>query len=128
MIVYRGDSSNQWSIKPWLKSRYKFPALFFTTNIELAKLYSLHKTNLKSNSFIYEASIIGEVPSVDFLFMDTFTYSFKNLVTDSYKNRMKCLRICNCIDYPSERLKVSYRSDIIAVFDFSSIKNCHFIE
>jgi len=125
---YRGDKSVNFSIKN-IASRYGFPAIFLTTNIELARdyAYSLaREKQIMGGGFLYEFDIINNFFIHDYKFQDSYHGNFKKLIIDFKIQNKKIVKIKNVIDYP-KKYKNSI-SDLIVIYDFLMIKSFKLIE
>jgi hypothetical protein len=93
MIVYRGSSRDDFKIEKWKTSRYGFHALFFASDLELAKLYAQHRADeerKRNGGFVYEFEIPDNLHSVDYgnkISYRDVSSSF-NLVTQSTNGLM----------------------------------------
>lgn len=127
MKIYRGDYSDKFEIKPWLRSRYGFQCLFFTTDIALARLYAIHaawERRMITGGCVYEAEINHLwVYQYDFEGKDTHWYDFRNTIHTFRDFKHKAVRISNLYDYPNKSLMRLELTDIVAVFDFQVIEN-----
>ena len=113
MKVYRGDVSESFVVKDHLTSRYNFKALFFTTNPEVAKMYG----------FLYEFNILDPCETIDYNFKITHSSHFRNLIYQYKNTDLDSVLIKNVYDYPSKKHFRLIKSDILVVFNFSSIIN-----
>lgn len=131
MKVYRGDLQDNFKVDLLKKSRYGFPALFFATKIDLAKLYAAKAAsdfNTQSNGCIYECTISDFIPVIDLNGEFSYSFKFRNLIHRLYRDKIKIVRITNVIDYPSDDYLKIIHSDIIVVYDFNQIKNLKLID
>jgi hypothetical protein len=126
MIVYRGSSTKDFKIKKWVRSRYGLRCLFFASNIELAKLYAIHRANemyLRDGGFVHEVEIQGYIKEYDFGHAISYSNDFRNLIYKLHREGHKIVRIINVFDYPSKKLMRPTGSDVIVVFDYECIKS-----
>jgi hypothetical protein len=131
MIVYRGSSRDNFKIEKWKRSRYGFKALFFASDIELAKLYAQHRADeegKRNGGFVYESEIIDYLHSVDYGNKTSYSNDFRNLMYKLYREGHKGVIIKNVFDYPSKKLMRHNVSDVIVVFDFDIIKSFKLIQ
>jgi hypothetical protein len=113
MKVYHGYKSAQFKIENHINSRYGFPCLFFTDNIELAKNYS--------NNTVISAEL--NVQTVfDFNNGISHSLTFRNLIYSLRKKSVPVVKIRNVFDRPNENYPLEL-SDIYVVFDFNQINN-----
>ena len=131
MKLYRGSSSANFEVKKHVRSRYGFNALFFTTDIELARLYAHHLAREKRNwkgGFVYEFDIPEPYKKVDYKGAISYSSHFRNLMYELYREDLKSAIITNCYDYPSKDLVRYIKSDLVVVYDLELIKNFELIE
>lgn len=127
MKIYRGDYSEKFEVKPWLRSRYGFHCLFFTTDIALARLYAIHaaqERRMLEGGSVYEAEINDLwIYPFDFGGQSSFGADFRNMIHTFRDFKQKAVRIFNLYDYPSQKSIRMERTDVVAVFDFQIIQN-----
>jgi hypothetical protein len=122
MTIYRGDTPD-WKPRLSHMSRYGIPAIFFTTDEDLAELYAQYHGSRKliGKGVIYKATLINGLAKIDFEHMTTYSYYFRNLILYYYHEKMKGIHITNAVDYPDPRMKTSKSSSIIVIYDASII-------
>lgn len=127
MKIYRGDYSEKFEVKPWLRSRYGFHCLFFTTDIALARLYAIHaaqERRMLEGGSVYEAEINDLfVFSYDFGGKNTYGIEFRNMMHTFRDFKYKAVRLYNLYDYPSQKFFRMELTDVVAVFDIQVIEN-----
>lgn len=131
MKLYRGSSSSDFEVKKHVRSRYGFNALFFTTSLELARLYAHHLAREKRNwkgGFVYEFDIPTPYKKINYKNGITHSRHFRNLMYELHREDINSAIIENCYDYPSKDLVRYIDSDLVVVFDLDSIKNFKLIE
>jgi hypothetical protein len=132
MEVYRGDLKNNFTIKPWLKSRYGIPALFFTPDIDLARLYAIHharQARLSHKGSVYMFDINNfYLFSMDFGGNSSYGPEFRNMIYTLRDFNYKAALIKNVLDYPSKELIRYQSSDIVVVYDFSIIMDLKLVQ
>jgi hypothetical protein len=131
MIVYKGSSRDDFKIEKWKRSRYGFNALFFASNIELAKLHAQHEAdeeNKINGGFVYEFEIQGYLHSIDYGYKISYSSDFENLMYKLYREGHKGVIIKNIFVYPSKKLTTLNLSDVIVIFDFDLIKSFKLIQ
>ena len=126
MKVYMGTHSANFEILDNINSRYGFPALFFTNNLHLARLYATHyaKENDLSGGYVYEFEIRSPDEVIDW---NNFSYSaeFVQKINDLYNEKHKSAALRNVIDFPKQDYSRFVYSDIYIVFDFKSEITSH---
>jgi hypothetical protein len=134
MIVYHGTGDPDLQIRKGFFSRYKFVALFTTTNIELARLYARYYREeswlyLRQGGYLYEIEVDGEVDyHADFEGRHSYQGDFKRLVQQMQSAWVHLGHISNVVDFPSFRLKTSEPSDIFVIYNLKLIKSVKLIE
>ena len=131
MIVYRGSSRDDFKIEKWKRSRYGFNALFFASDLYLAKLYAHHRADeeyKRTGGFVYEFEIPDYLHSVDYGGKLSYNSDFRNLIHKLFRDGHKGVIIKNAIDYPSKKLFRPTLCDIIVIFDFDIIKSFKLIQ
>lgn len=131
MKLYRGSSSENFEVKKHVRSRYGFNALFFTTSLELARLYAHHLAREKRNwkgGFVYEFEIPEPYKKINYEGAITHSSHFRNLMFKLYREDLKSAIIENCYDYPSKELVRYINSEVVVVFDLDLIKQFKLIE
>jgi hypothetical protein len=125
MKVYRGDFSDKFEVKHYVRSRYGIPALFFTPDKDLARLYG-QWYNRQRAVLHKECIYMCEIPDqylfdTDFRGQPSYSPEFRNLIytLKSFKIRSGLIR--NVVDFPDQSTAYYQSSDIIVVFDFSLI-------
>lgn len=130
MQIYRGDHQQNFTINNHNSSRYGINALFFATNIKLARLYAIHHSRKRANykgGFVYQAEIPNYIKQIDFGGGTSYGRELRDIVMQHHKTTT-AIQIYNILDYPSQNLLVPNPSDVIAVFDFSIIKSLAILE
>ena len=131
MIVDRGSSRDDFKIEKWKTSRYGFHALFFASDLELAKLYAQHRADeerKRNGGFVYEFEIPDYLHSVDYGNKISYSNDFRNLMYKLYREDHKGVIIKNVYDYPSKKLMSFNLSDVIVIFDLDIIKSFKLIQ
>ena len=131
MIVYRGSSRDDFKIEKWKRSRYGFNALFFASDLNLAKLYAQHRAdeeNKRNGGFVYEFEIPDYLKVVDYGGKISYSIDFRNLMYKLHNEDHKGVIIKNVYDYPSKKLFSLENSDVIVIFDFDIIKSFKVIQ
>lgn len=127
MELYRGDAKPDFEVKPWIRSRYSISALFFTPDIDLARLYAIH--HAKEYRSIHKGSVyMCEINNMwlfthDFQGKSSYSAEFRNLIHTFHQFRHKAALIKNVLDYPSKDLIRYQTADIVVVFDFDIIES-----
>ncbi len=126
----RGSSTKDFKVKPYKNSRYGFPALFCATERRLAFLYALHRKEErnKKEGFIHEIIITESPYVVSFNHKESYSNEFRNLIYKLRNESYSSVLITNVFDFPSRKLMVNNRSDVLVIFDFSIIKSVKLIE
>lgn len=131
MTVYRGDASSEFKVEN-IFSRYGFKALFFTNNIQVARMYAhflAMKNGVRNGGAIYEFNIPEPLKFIDFKDEVTHSRIFRNLIFDLHKQEVNSALITNCFDYPKLTENITIlSSDILVVFDFELINDYKLIE
>lgn len=121
MLYYHGNNEKDFTVNPHKNARYGFPALFFTPNIDLARLYAVHhyrKTQRHGGGFVYAIELPDTLACTrDWQNQSTHTPQFKNLICQAATGHIDLLQIKNCLDYPSKELRLLAISDILVCFD-----------
>lgn len=131
MFVYRGAHTNPFCIVQSINSRYGIPALFFTTNLNLARAYArhyAHTLNLNSGGYVHQYSLPENLAVHNFNFKSSNCPVFRNLIYHLKHSRQPAVIITNVLDYPSDSLRLADFSDLIVVFSFSLISGQQLIE
>jgi hypothetical protein len=128
MKIYRGDNTRNFKVNKRTNSRYGFPALFFSTKVDLARLYAEYKALDGGDATVYKFDTIMAMPSVDFNGKESYSGEFVDLIHRLKGSGAKAVRITNVFDYPSQDFKGNNNSDIVAIFDFSVINGGSIIE
>jgi hypothetical protein len=125
MIYYFGTYLEEFKIESHILSRYGFPSLFLTTDIELAKLYAKYHAdkNKKEKGFIYQFEVFRIGETIDYKGSFTYSSHFRNYIFDCKKRNIDSVIIKNTYDCPSEKYSQLIKSDILVVFDFALIKS-----
>ena len=123
MTVYRGDNNGSFKVEKKHNSRYGFPALFFSTKEELARMYATYKAREGGEPYVYAYDIAHNMQEIDFKGRESYSLEFVNLIHDLKRSGVKAVRITNVFDYPSQDFKGNNSSDVVAVFDLSLINN-----
>jgi len=131
MLVYRGDHQDSFKIDNFNSSRYNINVLFFATDVKLARLYAIHQAKKRGNyngGYVYNAELPDNISLIDFGGAVSYGRELKDLVLKHQKTGASAIHIYNILDYPSQNLVIPNSSDVIAVFNFSLIKNLQLIE
>lgn len=131
MDIYRGSSSKDFEVKKHIQSRYGFNALFFTSSIELARMYAVHHAQIKGTSnggFVYEFFMPRPRKVIDYNFGITYSRHFRNMIYELHAKKWKSVIIANCYDSPSEKTKKYIINDLVVLFDLDLIKGYKRIE
>jgi hypothetical protein len=131
MKVFRGDCFQNFEIKKHVTSRYALHALFFTTDIDLARLYAKHRAKedrVFSGGFIHQFEVPDYLLEHDFNGELSHGSKFRNLIYSLHQKGIGGAIIKNVYDYPSKDFCVFNRADIIVIFDFNLIKNQELFE
>ena len=129
MIVYRGSSRDDFKIEKWKRSRYGFNALFFASDLNLAKLYAQHRADeeyKRNGGFVYEFEIPDYLHSVDYGGKISYSNDFRILMYKLQREGHKGVIIKNVYDYPSKKLFSLKMSNVIVIFDFDIIIHASF--
>jgi hypothetical protein len=126
MIFYHGNCIADFEINRFKDSRYGFPALFLTTNIELARLYALwhyRQTWAHGGGMVYEIEVnIGFCDVTDWGGHNSYTPDFRNKIRYWQQCGHSGLLLQNVVDYPHKSLRVPLLSDILVVYKLDNIK------
>lgn len=130
MTFYTGSSIENFKVKPYAKSRYGFPALFCATERRLAVLYALHAKEeaKKDQGYIHKIKINTIPKVVSFDHKESYCNAFRNLIYKLRDEDNKAVLITNIFDYPSRKLMIHNRSDVLVIFDFKIIENIELYE
>jgi hypothetical protein len=132
MELYRGDLKGNFEVKDWLRSRYGIRALFFTPDLDLARLYAIHharqaKQSHKGTVYMCEINDFHLFP-YDFGGKSSYSPDFRNMVFTFRDFNYKAALIKNVLDYPTKELIRYESSDIVVVYDFSVIQNLRIVQ
>ncbi len=132
MELYRGELKDDWKPKQWLRSRYGITALFWTTDVHLARLYAIHQTKtrgLTHKGYVYMCEI-NDLWCFQYDYDNRSSYGpdFRNLIYTFRDFRHKAVLIKNVIDFPSRDLMRIEASDIVVVYDFDIIQNLKLVQ
>ncbi len=131
MKFYRGDASEEFKVKRFKTSRYGFNALFFTTNIEVARLYASHRAKEEgkyNGGFVYEFELPEADHIIDYQNKITYSPNFRNLMYTLNKTELDSVYLENTFDYPSKELIKYIKSDLLVIFNLDLIKKYKLIE
>lgn len=127
MNIYRGDYNANFEIKPWIRSRYGFQALFFTTEVALARLYAIHaakQRQMPGAGAVYEAEVNDLwVYTYDFGGKCSYGPDFRNMIHTFRDFNHKAAHITNVLDYPDKSMVRIETSDIVVIYDLAIINN-----
>ncbi len=125
MIAYRGDFCADFEVSEFEMSRYGFPALFFSTDQEVAKLYAIHHAREKrtNTGYIYKFDLAAPFKEIDYAGKISYSSHFRNLMYDLFQKQYRSVLIRNCYDSPSSHLRRFIKSDLVIIFDFKQILN-----
>ena len=126
----RGSSTQNFVAKPYKKSRYGFPALFCATERRLAVLYAIHRKEetKKNEGFIHNININIKPHVVSFHHKESYCNDFRNLIYQLRNEGHSAVLITNIFDFPSRKLMIHNRSDVLVIFDFSIITSIDLVE
>jgi len=132
MIIYRGDLIESFEIKPWKRSRYGFHALFFTTDLQLARMYAIHhaqEAGKPGAGAVHQAEVHDfYVYPYDFQGKHSYGAEFRNLMHTLQQFQHKALIINNVIDYPKQSMIRYEPTDVVVILDLEIITNLKCIE
>ena len=130
MKFYRGDIVENFKVANTL-SRYGFPALFFSSDIELARIYAKYKSKQShkmTGGYVHEFEINRPRRVHDFNFEISHSRIFRNLIHDFKNKGYPSVLIKNVMDYPSETCNHFDYTDICVVFFMSEIIEVKILE
>lgn len=130
-LFYRGSSSKDFQVKRHVDSRYGFPALFFSSELEIARLYAAHNAREKHNhagGYVYSMEIMEPMKRIDYKFKVTRCAHFRNLMYELFNSGMDSALVRNALDFPSSDTRQFLDSDILVVFDLSIIPAMELVE
>ena len=96
MLVYRGDSSNNFQVNTYQNSRYGFPVLFFSTSLKTAKYYAdflSKQKGLSTGGHVYSFEIPYFNKEIDFEMGYSYSSHFRNLVFKLKNENFKSVQI-----------------------------------
>jgi len=121
MTVYFGCNDKDFKISPFKKSRYGFKALFFATDIDLAKQYAIYHAKDKSEGYVYQADVPDNIRTFDYGGGFSYDRDFRNLMFEISQMNLPAARITNVIDFP-KGCKKYVKSDVVVVFDLGELE------
>jgi hypothetical protein len=124
MKIYRGDADSNFQPQKHINSRYGIIALFFTTDIKVAKLYAKQRSDqerIYNDGAIYTTDLPNQVYSVDFNGEVSHSSKFRNLIYKLHQENHKVVCIKNVYDYPSKDYFELIKSDIIVYFNINNL-------
>jgi hypothetical protein len=132
MKLFRGDLRANFEPKQWMRGRYGFTALFWSTSCEVATTYAhfhAHAMGQTHKGFVHMCEI-DERYLIPYHFKSSPSYSpeFRNLIHTLHQFRHQAAIIHDVIDYPSKEFKLFTPSSVVVVFDFSLITNLYLME
>lgn len=126
MEYFRGDANPDFKVGEYFRSRYGFPALFFTSNLNLARAYAQYHTRKlekKGSGFIFSFEAPDYIPEYDYKHSLSHSRHFRKLIYDFYHEGCEIIKLKNVVDYPSSEFADYTASDILVVFNLKLIKN-----
>jgi len=133
MKLYRGDWNNEFQVKEWIRSRYGFQALFFTTDLALARLYAIHaaqERRMPGAGAVYEAEV-NDLWVFKYDFQGKSAYhgpEFRNMIHTFKQFNHKAVQVYNVVDYPNKSMMRLEYTDVVVVFDYKIIENLRCID
>ena len=112
MIVFHGHNKDEFVIQKHINSRYGFPCLFFSSNINLALNYGKNVIKLD----------ISPIKTIDFKGKISHSLEFRNLIYSLRNENSKSVLIKNVYDRPNDTASLEF-GDILVVFDLITIQN-----
>ncbi len=108
-------------------SRYKFPALFLTTERRHAEAYAAYgaRRAAQAAGYVYAVTLDEKLtlPVHRFGHGDTFGPMFRNLIHAYRQTGAPALHIRDVLDYPHPSLRAEAGYEIVVVFDLSRVQS-----
>jgi hypothetical protein len=111
-MFYHGHIEKEFWVNPYQNSRYGFPCIFFTDNIELAQCYG---------STIISASIPIQ-KKIDFGNKISHSLEFRNLIYKLKNEKCNSVAIENVYDRPNDD-HLLHKATIVVVFNLEILRN-----